>query len=529
LTEPGPSDARPGADALVAEAVALQDAGEHARAVERYQQALALDARHRPALQNLGFLLITLGATDEGAACLARAQAIAPSDLNRLLLATVLPAVHPSSEDATLRHRSLLSAVHALAQEGVTIDTERTVVPSPFLAAYDGSDDRELYADMGRILRGPDLTSARVRHPPAADSGSRIRVGFISAHFHEHTIGRLNLGRVQRLDRERFEVVVLSASGSDDAMAAAFEQAADGYVRLPRDPAAARQLVAGQNLDLLFFTDVGMDALTYTLAFSRMAPVQCAGWGHPVTTGSPMIDYFVSSELLEGQGAERHYTERLVRLPTLGNWYARPPELTVRIELGLGPAHLYACPQTLFKLHPHFDPLLAEILRRDPNGVLLLIEGPALWTSAVRERIGRVMPDVADRVRWLPPLPREQFLGLLGAVDVVLDPVTFGGGNTSYEALAMGTPVVTLPGEMMRTRITTALYTRAGYTELVASSADEYVSLAVTLATDPDRRAAARAKIDRSCRVLFENDAEIRDLEQFLQAAVQPGPSRLRV
>ena len=300
---------------------------------------------------------------------------------------------------------------------------------------------------------------------------------------------------------------------------AAFEQAADHFVQLPRDPAGARQAIAEQQLDLLLFTDVGMDALTYTLAFSRMAPVQCATWGHPVTTGSPAIDFFLSSALLEAPAAGRalHRAARAAAEPV---YLLRAPRRTRGRARGARPtrtrdeAHVYACPQTLFKLHPDFDPILAGILRGDPDGMLLLIEGrsPA-WTQQLRDRLARTMPDVRDRVHWLPALPRPAFLELLAVSDVLLDPITFGGGNTSYEALAMGTPVVTLPGPLMRTRITAALYAKAGYRDLVVDSAQAYVDTALTLGTDPSSRARARDHIRETSGVLFEDPQEIRDLE----------------
>jgi uncharacterized protein (TIGR03032 family) len=504
---------------------ALQDARDQDRALEQYRRAVAADPGFTPALQNLGYLLVSRGLTDEGVEHLRRAQELTPLELNRVLISTALPVVYASTEDARTRRRRLEAEIAELAESGARIDTEKTLVPTNFFAAYQGQDDRDLHANLGRIFTGPDLTA--VAAAARADrSGRRARIGLISAHFRDHTIGRLNLGRVQHLDRAQFEVVVVSAGGSDDPIAQAFEQAADTFVRVPRDPAVARKLVAEQDLDLLLFCDVGMDALTYTLAFSRMAPVQCATWGHPVTTGSPTIDYFLSSELLETADADTHYTERLVRLPSLGTYYPRVEPLDgaagLRTELGLDDAGtVYACPQTLFKLHPSFDPVFAEILRRDPAGVLVLIEGRVpTWTRLLQERFEREIPDVVDRIRWLAPLQRERFLGLLGAVDVLLDPITFGGGNTTYEALGVGTPVVTLPGELMRTRITRALYLKAGYSELVTGSVDEYIETAVRLGTDPDARAAARARIAETCGVLFEDPAEIRDLGEFLAEAV---------
>ncbi len=100
--------------------------------------------------------------------------------------------------------------------------------------------------------------------------------------------------------------------------------ASDRYVVLDRNPATAQSQLQDLKLDLLFFADVGMDALTSTLAFLRMAPIQCVTWGHPDTTGSPAIDYFISSQLLELPHAHGHYSEQLVTLPLLATYYERP-------------------------------------------------------------------------------------------------------------------------------------------------------------------------------------------------------------
>jgi predicted O-linked N-acetylglucosamine transferase (SPINDLY family) len=393
------------------------------------------------------------------------------------------------------------------------------LIPTNFFAVYQGENDRELHANLGRIYRGLDLTHGR----PMRASGERIRIGILSAYFRDHTIGRLNLGRIRHLRRDKFEAIVLSVGRHEDDMARAFSKAADQYVILPREVAAARRQIADLNLDILFFADVGMDALTYTLAFSRMAPLQCATWGHPVTTGSPTIDYFLSSELLETPEGDGHYTEKLLRLPSLGTYYYRPqlvgpPKMCS--DFGLDPSrHIYLCPQTLFKFHPGFDPILAEILRADPNGDLVLIEGRVPnWTRLLRERFERTMPDVAARIRYLPPQPNQDFLHLLKLADVVLDPIHFGGGNSSYEALAMGTPIITLPGPYLRGRITQALYAKMGILQCVAVDAATYVEQAVRIATDAGRRADCSAKILQECPVLFEDPREVDEISKAFAA-----------
>ena len=499
---------------------AFQDSGDQVQALTCYQRAAAADPGFAPALQNLGYLLVQRGRTDDGLEHLRAADRVNPAPVNKALIATALPVVYESAGDVAARREQLEGKVGELAAEGFEIDTTATLIPTNFFLAYQGLDDRPIHENLGRIYHGPDLAG----QASGNGGGGRPRVGFLSAYFRDHTIGRLNVGRIEGLPSERFETILLTVGRRSDPLAARFHEAAERVVTLPRDVAAARELIAEQELDLLFFTEVGMDALTYTLAFSRMAPVQCATWGHPVTSGSPHMDLFLSSELLEVPAADSQYTEELLRPPTLATYYERPeapqPKAS-RADLGLDEdAHLYACPQTLFKLHPEFDGLLAEILRRDPSGLLLLIEGRASeWTALLRERLARAMPDVVDRVRWLKPMPREDFLRFLAAVDVVLDPTHFGGGNTSYEALALGTPVVTLPGDLLRSRITRALYAKTGYMDMVAGSAAEYVDTAVAVAADRERSAEVRARLAATCDVLYEDPREISDFEEALAAA----------
>jgi protein O-GlcNAc transferase len=270
---------------------------------------------------------------------------------------------------------------------------------------------------------------------------------------------------------------------------------------------------------------VGMDSLPYYLAHSRLAPVQCVTWGHPLTTGLPTIDYFISSEDLEPSGAEAHYTEKLVKLPHLANYFYRPePSTSVKSRIDFGVAetdHLYVCPQSLFKLHPDDDAVFRQIVEQDPLARILLIEGqqPA-WAELLRERMSRTMGDASGRVHFVPRQPQADFQRLLELADVVLDPLHFGGGNTSYETFAVGTPIVTLPGDFLRSRITYALYRWMGIDECIAIDAANYVAKAVRLASDPAWRAQVRARIMSEHHKLYENPAGVRELEAFLIQAV---------
>jgi protein O-GlcNAc transferase len=103
----------------------------------------------------------------------------------------------------------------------------------------------------------------------------------------------------------------------------------------------------------------------------------------------------------------------------------------------------------------------------------------------------------------------------------VLDTPHFGGGNTSYEALAMGTPIVTMPGEFLRSRITAALYRKMGFSALIADSPRRYVELALAAAADPTFRDHCRREIAIRSNVLFEDPAEIHSLEEWLASLAE--------
>ncbi|MCA9126085.1 MAG: hypothetical protein KDB22_03330, partial [Planctomycetales bacterium] len=262
----------------------------------------------------------------------------------------------------------------------------------------------------------------------------------------------------------------------------------------------AIEILLHTDLDILLYTDVGMDPLTQTLAYSRFAPLQVATWGHPSTTGSSMIDYFVTSENLEDVTSETHYTEKLLYLNNLGLDYERPQfhaATDVRSQLGLpADVRLYGCPQTLYKFHPQFDAILARILEEDPTSELVLIEGRvAEWTHRLRRRFRRTLPCGGRQVRFLAPLPRQDFMSLLATVDVLLDPPFFGGGNSSIEAVAVGTPVVTMEGPFLRSRITSALYRELHLEDLIAADDKAYCQQATRIARDFDYQAELRERI----------------------------------
>src|SRR5262249_25569769 len=149
-----------------------------------------------------------------------------------------------------------------------------------------------------------------------------------------------------------------------------------------------------------------------------------------------------------------------------------PPVPQPREAFGLSTQHnLYVCAQQLGKFHPDFDPILGGILERDPAGVVVVAQDRAGGAAtALMRRWAAVLPDVADRIVFLPRLETNDYLSLLLAADVLLDPLHFNGVNSTYDGISMGKPIVTMPSGFHRGRYTYACYQRMEMTDCVVTS-----------------------------------------------------------
>jgi predicted O-linked N-acetylglucosamine transferase (SPINDLY family) len=497
------------------------EAGQYEAAEAAYRRAIELKPTLGAAWANLAFLTADRGQTEEGRRLYEEAYRHQPSPQLAIVRATVLPPIFRDQEHLRQARERFAAEVAKLLEAGVAMDPTRTTTPSYFFLAYQGENDRDLMAQLARLAPSP-----RASPPAPRKRRGRIRIGFLSSYLCDHTIGQLNVGILEQLDRRRFEVVVLGPPLPDDAITRRIRQAANRVVELPPAVSAALDTVAEQQLDILHYPDIGMAPFTYGLAHSRLAPVQTVTWGHPVTSGLPTINYFLSCQHGETDESDGHYTENLVRLPRLNVCLDRRqrtgPERDRAYFKLPEKSRIYACPQMLFKFHPDFDEVLAGILRGDEQAIVVTIDAKyPQWRRLLAERWSRSLPDVKDRIYFLPRMPRADFLELLALSDVMLDPYPFGGGHTSYEAQSLGLPVVTLPGRLLRGRLTYAMYQQMQYLDLIAMSPADYVEIALRLANSPsDRRRASRAILD-SCGVLFGDIQVVRELEDFWEAALQ--------
>ncbi|HTQ10310.1 MAG TPA: tetratricopeptide repeat protein [Fimbriimonadaceae bacterium] len=443
----------------------------------------------------------------------------ATSDALRVLNAVLLPPVFESSSamDGALAH--LDEALAGLEERPPKLeDPHRQVGVTAFNLPYFGVSDRPYQERIAKMYRE---ASAGLRFEASHSKRTdRPRIGILSGLLGEHTISRVFGGLIERLDRERFEKVFLRI-GVGDEVSERIAQSCDRQVELDPVLGPAREQVARESIDILFYPEIGMDPLTYFLAFSRLAPIQCTTWGHPMTSGSPVMDFFLSSEHLEREDAQAEYTERLVRVPHLSSFYVKPqePPSWGRADFMLpSDRRLYGCPQMPYKFHPDYDRVLASILERDERGLLVLIEPQrALFKQILQERWRRTHPILLERTVWLHLMPLNRFLRLLQLCDALLVPIQFGGGRTTLDALGVGAPAVTFEGAFLKSRITSAIYREMGFADLIASSEDSYIELALRLSRDREFQAHCRDNVSGLADVLYENRSAVDEFNGFFE------------
>jgi predicted O-linked N-acetylglucosamine transferase (SPINDLY family) len=177
----------------------------------------------------------------------------------------------------------------------------------------------------------------------------------------------------------------------------------------------------------------------------------------------------------------------------------------------------------LQKIHPDFDEAVARLLQADPSGYVVFFEHEyAGWEKDLRRRFDRTIPmPQRERVLFLPWIKDyTDFVNLNALADVVLDPFHFGIGSTAIATFAVGTPIVTLPGEFMRGRVGLFYSHLLDVPEFVAVDVDDYVAKALRLATDREWRARVSEKIKAGRHLFYENQNAIDDLAKFFVGLV---------
>lgn len=392
-----------------------------------------------------------------------------------------------------------------------------------FYLAFQGFNDCSLQKKISNfyLKNCPTLGFTSQHYGERNSSKGEIKIGFLSKFFFQHSVSIGTSSLIENLSKNsKFDAFLISNGPIDRNIFGSFQ---GKYVGIANSLSSAQNTISALKLDILVYLDIGMDPLSYFLAFSRLADFQCVLGGHPVTTGIPNVDYFLSCEIMEPEIGHEHYSEKLVKLRSPPFYFSRPHSTNIkktREDFGFpSDWRIYCCPMKLQKIHPDFDAALSEILETDPHARIILIEDNIFswWRRATEERFDfTIANDVRDRIIFLPWInDRSEFFSLISISDVILDPFHFGIGTTALMTFFAGMPLVTMEGEFLRSRVGTGFCRMMGLPECVESTREGYIKKAIEVARNEDLKHSIQKKIRSNEHVIFENNRASTDLEAF--------------
>lgn len=357
----------------------------------------------------------------------------------------------------------------------------------PFHLAYlPGSDPERmrLYAQQLRRL----ALAAGLRDRPAFTRVRRSvpRVVVFSAYLHDHSVSRV--WRELLIDGAKgCELIALQAGTIDDASMRRWRQAGVEVIPGNQNVMQWSRVLHRLDPDVVVFLDLGMEPLANALASVRHAPRQYATWAHPYCSGHATIDGFLGSDLAEPADGERHYAEKLIRLPGLASSYRFPGKDDSPAPIpDAGAALDVACLQIGYKLTPDQDAKWAALLELDPRVRLHLTPNLVpVGETLLRQRIGAALgEDRATRVAWHDLMSFDDYCAHIRRMQFIADTEHFSGGVSSADALSLGVPVLTIEGTTMRARQTTAMLRLLDLPELVCHDRAQWLATARRLLTD---------------------------------------------
>ncbi len=500
--------------------------GRFEEAIASYRRAVELQPNYAVAHYNLGGTLRDQGKLDEAAACCRRAIELKPDFAEaHNVLGNVLRdqgkldeaadccrravELNPDLAEAhnilgnVLRDQGKLDESIACYRRALELDPDSVVAHNnlvftlQYCTGVTPSSLAEAHAEFDRRHAAP-LRGLIVPFENLAERRGRLRLGFVSPDLKRHPVGYFLIGVLENLSRETCETVCYSDRVAKDDLTRRFQAAASQWrdVFGISDQRLAEQIRADR-IDILFDL-AGHTSHNRLLVFARRpAPVQITWAGYVGTTGLSAMDYLLADRYEVPPGAEHHYREQVLRMPD-GYVCYEPPDYAppvTRLPALDGNAVTFACFNNPAKITPQAIEVWAKILHRLPQSRLVLkFKGWNLNSVAGRftELFAAQAIDPA-RLELLGPSPHDQYLAEYQRIDLALDPFPYSGGLTTCEALWMGVPVVTCPGETFAGRHSLSHLSNVGLTETIARDLDEYVELAVSLAGDLPRLAELRA------------------------------------
>jgi len=363
----------------------------------------------------------------------------------------------------------------------------------------------------------------------ARRQGKRIRIGYVSCDFRNHATMHLMAGLFESHDRERFEVFAYDYSSFDiSGYRQRFLDAVEHHVEIHSlgDKQAAARIAEDQLdilLDLKLYTGGGRPGI---LAY-RPAPLQVAYLGYPGSAANADIDYIISDRFVTPDSSTQHYAEKFCRLPHSYQCNDRKRQLAsspgARAMHGLPEGKVvFGAFNQSYKIDRASFSVWLRVLAEVPDSVLWLL-GQCEAAIANLSRYAQLAGIDPGRLIFAPFAVPQEHLARLRLADAFLDTLVCNGHTTTSDALWASVPVISSRGKHFASRVSESLLNAMDLPELVGADQDDMVRIARRIGTDPDYRAALRAKVaaNRLASPLFDTLRFTRNFETAIEMMVQ--------
>jgi len=481
-----------------------------------YQAALGLANALDDARKNLGHLLQETRRFDEAEACYRKI----PHDP-----AALGNAYHCAAHLCDWRHRAKDESSLA---DALRSNDESTIGPFGLLSLWRADApflQRQAGLKYANSTLKAHLTKAPLVQPETHPAHDRLRIGYLSADFHDHATMHLLAGVLAEHDKQRFAIHLYSYGPNIEDHGRQQAKASADIFRdfsTTSDVEAAEQ-IAADGIDLLVDlkgytqdTRLGITAL-------RPAPVIISWLGYPGTLGHERLaDYLIGDPIVTPPENAAHFSETLALMPDCYQPNDRQREIgprPTRAEAGLPEQGIVFCSfNQTYKITPQVFEQWCGILADTPGSVLWLLEShPAAMNNLRNTAKRHGIP--AERLIFAKRLPLRDHLGRLQLADLALDTAPYGSHTTGSDALWAGVPLVTQLGTTFASRVGASLLRSAELPELITNTWEDYRALATSLARDPDRLGRLRAGLieQRNKVPLFDTEKFTHNIEMLYE------------
>lgn len=501
------------ADALVALANVQDARGEFAAAAANLESAIALRPDLGGAWYNYAGVLWKLNRFDQAEAALRRTLELEPR---------FVPAWHLLGNilRATSRLTDALEAFAAARRlEPARFDLESMELLT--LTLSDTLSAEELFARHRAFgVRLEAAVPARMApYALAREPERRLRIGYVSCDFNRHPVAWFMLPLLERHDRARYEALCYFTGDKVDEVTGQVRAAADGWREAKAwTDAGLADAIQRDAIDVLVDLTGHAGALRLGVFARQPAPVQLSWLGYLHSTGLTRTGYRLTDARADPPGSsDRLHTEKLVRLPHC-LWCFRPPyaaDHAAEPPCRRNGYVTFGSFNHALKLSATVRRLWAGILLRLPQSRLRLVGVPDGRARADLLRDFGAAGIGAERLAILPRVSVGEYLQQFDAVDIALDTTPYGGGTTTFDALWMGVPVLTLAGERPASRSAASILAALGLENWITCAEEDYLRAALARAADASGLAALRGSLRRRLQAspLMDEARFARDVE----------------